>query len=297
MKNILIFANESQSVKEIVQYFISKYFNITIFTFKPIYDKSIFVGASPFQVNFLITNIANYYNWKHEIHKHDIIINALTIDDFPRQNRKTVFANFTTFFAESTAGIGKTVIYISNLHNDPNNEKVIQEAENSMLNINKEIFYLKCGFLINSDSKFLTDLINAKFVFSSSKILQSEIQITNVADLSCIIFKIISGEECHKNIALSNETFTFKDMIILIKNCTKSEKHIIRLPHFALMLFSKCMMLLPGRLYPRFYNYGVISNILHIGKNHFRPSTAKSYTLFVSIADKHSTHLFTPNIE
>ena len=69
MKKVLIFANESQFAIEIIQNLIAKHFQVHVFTNATFKNKEIFIDATPLQLSISIMNLANYYNWKHDIIK------------------------------------------------------------------------------------------------------------------------------------------------------------------------------------------------------------------------------------
>jgi hypothetical protein len=296
MKEILIFANESQEVKEIVQHLVQKHFKITIFTFTKFKDITAFVGMSPLQIDIVVLKIANYYNWKHELHKYDTILNLIKITDFPSQNIAVVFENFTMAFAQSVKNLGKKVIYVSNFHNEFIYGSCVLRAEEAMLSQCSEMLYIRHGFLIHSQSQFLTDIINTKILFLSDKILNSQMQITPVWDISSIISQHTNIGNTHK-LSLSGEKYSLKDIISLTQLQGNHKKYIVKIPHFVLMFIAKICHFLPQRFYSSFHNHKTLSNILHIGKNKFKAESTYAYTLFAKILDKHLKNLFSSEIE
>ena len=218
MKNILIFANESQFSKELVQFFVAKRFNVHIFSIKPFNDKSIFVNALPLQLTISVMNVANHYNWKHEMPKHDIVINTLKFSDFHSHAQNSVFSNFTHQFAETTLNLGKKVIYLSNILNESTHIKSVREIESAMLKFNPQIFYAKYAFLIDANSRLLLSMMNANAIFSSKRILKSSIAITNSVDIQAFIMNIIDGNIQPQEVYISGESFTIRDIIDVIEN-------------------------------------------------------------------------------
>ncbi len=296
MKNILIFANESQFSKELIQFFVSKHCNVHVFSVKPLRDKTIFINTLPLQLSVSVMNVANYYNWKHEISKHDIIINTLKYGDFHSYAQSSVFGNFAHQLAETTLNLGKKVIYLSNILNESDDIVRIQEAESAMLKLNPEIFYAKYAFLIDANSRLLLSMMNARTIFTSKKILKSTIAITNSIDIHNYIMNVINGSIQSKDIYLSGESFTISDIIEVIARYIGSKK-VIKLPHFLLRLLSKTLGLLPQAFYGRYLNYTYIIKRLEKDKKYPKHNRYTKYTLFASIIEKHSHNLYNPKID
>ena len=140
MKRVLLFASESQFTKEIIYFLIANRFSVHVFTLTPFKSKEEFICTTPLQLTVSIVNLANYYNWKHDVVKYDIVINTLTYEDFKNTtNQNSVFTNFTHYFSDSTKQSGVKVIYLSST----DVSKMVNDAENAMLKVNPDIFYVK----------------------------------------------------------------------------------------------------------------------------------------------------------
>ncbi len=296
MKNILIFANESQFSKELIQFFIAKRFNVHIFAIKPFKDKSIFVNALPLQLTISVMNVANHYNWKHEMPKHDIVINTLKFGDFHSHAQHSVFANFTHHFAETTMDLGKKVVYLSNVLNEYEHNSTILEVEKSMLLLNKHIFYAKYAFLIDANSRLLLSMMNADAIFSSKRILKSSIAVTNSVDIQAFIMNVINGEMQQHEVYLSGESFTIRDIIAVIEKYI-GKKSVVIIPHFILRIASKVLSVLPQTFYGRYLNYTYIIKRLEREWKYPKHNTHTKYTLFSSIIERQSCNIINPKID
>ena len=296
MKDVLIFANESQFSKEIIHFFLSKHFNVHVCSIKPFKDKTIFISALPLQLKISIMNVANHYNWKHEVSKHDIIINTLQYNDFQSYAQSSVFENFTHQFAEATLNLGKKVIYLSNVLNESSYTSHINEAEQSMIQINQDIFYTKYAFLIDSKSRFLLSIMNSPVIFTSKNVLKSTIAITNSADIQNHILNIINGTHSIHNTYLSGESFTISDIIEIIQRYI-GKKAIITLPHFLLQTLGKILGFFPQSFYARYLNYKYIIKRLEHNNDYPKHNRNTHYTLFALIIEKHSRNIWNPKID
>ncbi len=296
MKNILIFANESQFSKELVQFFVAKRFNVHIFSIKPFNDKSIFVNALPLQLTISVMNVANHYNWKHEMPKHDIVINTLKFSDFHSHAQNSVFSNFTHQFAETTLNLGKKVIYLSNILNESTHIKSVREIESAMLKFNPQIFYAKYAFLIDANSRLLLSMMNANAIFSSKRILKSSIAITNSVDIQAFIMNIIDGNIQPQEVYISGESFTIRDIIDVIEKYI-GKKTVVTIPHFMLRIASKMLSLFPQTFYGRYLNYAYIIKRLECDWSYPKHNGHTKYTIFASIIERQSSNIHNPKID
>ncbi len=296
MKNILIFANESQFSKELIQFFIAKRFNVHIFAIKQFRDKAIFVNALPLQLTISVMNVANHYNWKHEMPKHDIVINTLKFSDFNSHAQQSVFSNFTHHFAETTLNLGKKVIYLSNVLNEYEHNSTIQDVEKAMLLLNDQIFYAKYAFLIDANSRLLLSMMNAGAILSSKRILKSSISITNSVDIQVFIMQVISGQIQQHDTYLAGESFTIRDIISVIEKYI-GKKTVVQLPHFVLRIASKVLSVLPQTFYGRYLNYTYIIKRLEQEWKYPKHNMHTKYTLFSSIIERQSCNIINPKID
>ncbi len=296
MKNILIFANESQFSKELIQFFISRRFNVHIFSIKPFKDKAIFVNALPLQLTISVMNVANHYNWKHEMPKHDIVINTLKFSDFHSHAQNSVFANFTHQFAETTLNLGKKVIYLSNILNESTHNQTVNDVETAMLKFNPQIFYAKYAFLIDANSRLLLSMMNTNAILSSTRILKSLIAITNSGDIQAFIMNVIDDNVKLHEVYLSGESFTIRDIIDVIEQYI-GKKNVIIIPHFALRFISKMLSFLPQTFYGRYLNHSYIIKRLERDWKYPKHNRYTKYTLFASIVERQSCNIFNPKID
>jgi hypothetical protein len=295
MKKVLIFANESQFAIEIIQNLIAKHFQVHVFTTQAFKSKEIFIDATPLQLSISIMNLANYYNWKHDIIKYDVIINTLTYNDFTSSNQNSVFANFTHYIAETTLNLGKKVIYLSSaICNSSCN--IIQEAENTMLKTNPDIFYLKYVFLVNSHSNFLLSVLNSKYIISSQKVLNTKLSITTSVDIQNYILNVINNQYTNKCSYVCGESFTFMDIIALAKKYNKT-RFIIKIPHIILKFISHVTQLLPKNFYPAYISKENLQTMCGTQTDIKKYTKYPQHTLLANILERHSKDLFQPKID
>lgn len=292
MKRILLFANESEFTKEIINFLIANRFYVHVFTLNPFKSKGSFICTSPLQLTVSIINVANYYNWKHDIIKYDVIINTLAYEDFSSTaNQKSVFTNFTNSFADATKKTGINTIYLS----PSTANKTVLDAENAMLKSNPDIFHGKYSFIVEHHSSFLHSILSAKVLLVSKKTLETKIHITPVNDIQEYILSIIKNEYFAKKTVVGGEAFTLKD-IIQISNKSLPKK-IIKLPHAILILISFCIKLLPKNFCPKYLETKEITRMFSPVSTLSDYQRYQNYTLLSSIIEKHGYNIYQPHID
>lgn len=293
MKKILVFANESQIACDIIQSLLAKNFQVQVLTFRAFKKKDIIVNAKPLQLGFTTLNISNYYNWKHDITKYDVVINLLTYEDFTssQTNQDTIFTNFAYHFGDFTKNIGKKVIYLSPIcFGDKTSE-----AELKMLENNSDIFYAKYGFLFESHNNFLTSILNSSCIFLPNRILKSKINVTTYTDVISYIHAIIDNNYNQKKVVISGECFTVRDIITICQRYSESSK-IIKIPNFFFKILLFKLKFVPKNFYPKYLYRGYIAKLLDSStKPNFQKYPVS--TLLSKVIEQHAHNIFHPEIE
>ena len=293
MKRVLLFASESQFTKEIIYFLIANRFSVHVFTLTPFKSKEEFICTTPLQLTVSIVNLANYYNWKHDVVKYDIVINTLTYEDFKNTtNQNSVFTNFTHYFSDSTKQSGVKVIYLSST----DVSKMVNDAENAMLKVNPDIFYVKYSFIIEYKSSFLHSILASRTLLISKQVLRSKIRITAMNDIEECILSILQGEYRAQKTIIAGEVFAISDIISLTTKYLP--KKIIKVPHFLLITISFLLSFLPITFIRCYLKKKCIAKILstkyEIPSGYIR---YQNHTLLSSIVEKHAHNLHMPRIE
>lgn len=293
MKKVLIFAKESNLATQIIQHLVAQHYEITVLTYEPFYNKELYINASPLQLNIILINLFNYYNWKLEIPKYDIIINTLTYEDFPKLNRDSVFLNFIVCLAETTQEFGKKTICLTESTHISSTGAT--ECYKKMAVINPSIFHIKYFFLINGNSEFLHSVLNRKILIISSKLLKTRIKITTILDIQDAIISILKNQYSHTKFYISGEEFSIQDILTIAKTHTKIP-YIIQIPHTIFTLITYIASFFLSKNNETILSDEVSTKIVN---KHETPRWQKyhQHTLLSQIIQKHSKRFFHPEIE